>query len=165
MNRARIEELDKLASDAKRVGDYHSSLRWRTELERVLEDVGEDPAEQALNLNSLAYVAVCAGLLEVAERAARKSLEVHCSFTSEESPRFATYLMMLSRVLAEQAKFDEAVLLGERAIEIHRRLLGEENLHVQGTALDVQAMRNKEHRQYLGRHTPIVPRHSPTTPN
>ena len=130
---------------------YADALRLRLEIEQRKDQTQTGPAEQAKNLNWIAFLAVCAGDLEEAERAAKKCLEVYRIASSEKNEKYATYVMMLAMVLAESGKFDEAIAHGEEAVALFSQLHDEGDSFVEFRKHDIQRMRAKELPPYLER--------------
>src|SRR4051794_28633029 len=111
-------DLEREARELKASGKHGDALRLRQEIERGHDRDGVGPVERAVNLNYMAFLAVCVGDLDEAIRAARKCLEVYRTASTEKNEKCATYLMMLSCVLAESGKFDEAIRHGEEAVAV-----------------------------------------------
>jgi hypothetical protein len=139
------EDLERQAQNLKWVQrDYVGALHLRLELERLHGRTGASVTQQVKNLNMMAHVAVHAGALGEAERAARKCLELYGPLATDNDERLATYLMMLACVLAERGKFEEAVVHGEQAVAIFRVNHGEQDSFVAYRKLDIERMRAKD---------------------
>jgi tetratricopeptide (TPR) repeat protein len=138
------QDLQSEARRLKAVGDYAGALRLRLQLERLHADGGASAVEQAKNLNQLAHVAVHTGAVQEAERAARKCVELYRPIALEHDETLATYMMMLSVVLAIAGKFEEAVRYGEEALETFKLNHGEHDSFVTDRKKDIERMRRRE---------------------
>ena len=144
------QDLERRAQDLKSgPRDYAGALRLRLELERLQQDDGATLVEKAGNLNQIAHVAVHAGRLAEAERAARQCVAIYRPLTTDRDERLATYLMMLSCVLAEGGQFEEAARVGEEAVAIFVLNHGEQDDFVAARWRDIGRMRASEPRPYL----------------
>jgi hypothetical protein len=97
----------------------------------------------------LTFLAACRGERLEAVRAASKCLALYKEVLEPNPHHFATYVMMLSYVLAEDRQFSEAVAYGEEALMLFTKLHGQDDTFVQGLANDVESMRRAEIRDYL----------------
>jgi hypothetical protein len=144
------QALERRAQELKQVArDHAGALRLRIELEQLHEQCCAGVGERVRNLNYLARAAVFAGQLGEAERAAHKCVELYRPVAAENDETLATYLMMLSCVLAGGGEFDEAVVYGEEAVAIFARNHGERDGFVVDRRRDIRSMRNYEVRRYL----------------
>jgi 2'-5' RNA ligase len=147
---ASLAEIRKQAEDLKRARKFAEALQLRLELEGLYEQEGVNTLQQSLNLNWIAFLGVHSGNLAEAERAARKCLEVYCPTASvHDQETLATYHMMLSCVLAELRKFEEAVAEGEQALVLFSHFHGEGDSFVQFRKMDIERMRKKDSAPYL----------------
>jgi tetratricopeptide (TPR) repeat protein len=146
------QDLADIKSEAGRLkmkGRFVDALRLRLQLEELYERHAIGAVEQSLNLNWIASLAVRTGNLDEAERAARKCLEIYRPVATDRDNRLATYLCMLSAVLAERREFDEAVTRGEEAVVLFAQIHGENSSFVQYRRVDIDRMRRKDTRPYL----------------
>ena len=118
MDRERIDQIESQASFHKVKGEFAEALRMRQDLEQLMISSGLDASKQATNLNYIAFLALCVGDFAEAERAARRTLEVYSDVSEPSSEKKATYLSMLSSVLAERGSFEDAVRFGEESVAI-----------------------------------------------
>jgi hypothetical protein len=144
------EDLERRARELKLTcPDYAGALRVRLELEDWHARSGAGVHERTRNLNQLALLAVHAGVLGEAERAARECVELYRPIATERDERLATYVMMLSAVLAEARNFEEAVVHGERAVEMFAAHHGAQDSFVLYRKRDVDRMRAGDTGPYL----------------
>jgi tetratricopeptide (TPR) repeat protein len=142
------EQLDEEARRCKWSGRFSEALALRQALEKRYDDLGVEPVLQAKNLNMLAYLAACRGQRSEAVRAASKCLALYKRALEPNPHHLATYVMMLSCVLAENGQFREAVVCGEEALAMFTQLHGRDNSFVQDLAEEVESMRHAEVRDY-----------------
>lgn len=142
------QDLTRQASVLKQNEDYPAALELRLELEELLAEASAD--EQARNSNWIAYLGAHTGRLELAERAARKTLLLYRTAHSEADATLATYTFMLAAVLATAGKFSEAVEYGEQGVVLFRAT-GHDHQFVENRCADVERMRSQEHGSYLDR--------------
>lgn len=151
MNDETIRDLQIRARAANLNRDHANALALRQEVERLQMAEGTVATDVAKNLNWIAFFAVCVGDLAEAERAARRCVEVFATVPNGASETMATYLSMLSGVLAESGKFGEAVLFGDRAVSIFAANHGDDSQFVKYGRLDVDRMRREEPGPYVDR--------------
>ena len=142
--------LEEQARRLKQAGHYPAALFLRLDLERRHIEAGTSNKDRARNLNWIAYLAVQTDRFSVAERAARKCLELYAPTAKASDPALATYTSMLAAALAEARQFDEAVEYGETAIRLFSES-GHDDAIVQHRRADVARMRNGDTRPYVER--------------
>jgi hypothetical protein len=144
-----LVEIQQEAARLKMQRRFADALCLRLQLEQLYEQHGVGAKEQASNLNWIASLGVRAGNLEEAERVARKCVEIYRPVSTERDQLLATYISMLSAVLAEKREFDEAVTHGDEAVALFARILGENDSFVQYRRMDVERMRRRDTGPYL----------------
>lgn len=142
-------DLEEEAQRLKGAYDYSGALQARLKLEQLHRQFNEPPVQQSKNLNFIAFLGVHTRNLDEAERAARLCLELYRAVAEKKDEKLATYIMMLAAVLAENRKFEEAVIFGEEAVALFARNHGDNDSFVQYRKRDVERMRNKDTRPYL----------------
>jgi len=150
MTTSDLTAMEKQAQYLKSGGNCADALQLRLALERLYDQDGGAIADQSRNLNYIAFIAILLGDAFEAERAARKCVQLYRSSPSDYE-ELATYVMMLSSVLAEGRRFDEAAGYGEEALQLFSRLFGETNSFVQARKADVEDMRHQTIRPYIDR--------------
>jgi serine/threonine-protein kinase len=83
---------------------------------------GDENAEVALSLNTLAAVLVSAGRPSEAERLFRRSIELRRKLDGPRSPGLAKAISNLAVILADQGRLAEAEALHREALAMRRRL-------------------------------------------
>lgn len=146
----RIHSLELDARKLKSARNYSQALELRLQAESIYDSGLGASADAAMNLNSCTYLALCVENYSEAERLARKCLKVYQP-KGEHDEHLATYLFMLGAVLAERAKFDEAVPYCEKAIAIFAHNHGETASFVEYRRSDLQNMKNEIARRYIER--------------
>jgi tetratricopeptide (TPR) repeat protein len=146
-----LASIKKQAEELKLSGKYSDALRLRLALEQLYEQRGFSAVEQSLNLNWIAFLSVHSDNLDEAERAARKCIAVYRPVSANQDETLATYLMMLSLVLAEKRDFDEAIVYGEQAVAIFANIHSDASNFVKARKADITRMRNKTLQPYLDR--------------
>ena len=143
-----IEKLEAAACEKKQAGDYAGALQDRLALEHLLIDT--ESYCRAINYNWIAFLSVHTGQLVDAERAARLSLALHSESTLTLDARLATYTFMLACVLATAGNYDEAMIYGDRGIELYHET-GHDSEYVSCRQRAVERMNNREPGVYLDR--------------
>ena len=142
------DDIEDSARQHKNAGDFANALELRLQLEQLIADCDAD--RRSKNYNWIAFLAVHTGDLQNAVHAARQSLELYSSLVDEPDPRLATYTFMLACVLASAGQFDEAILHGDRGIELYEKT-GHNPNYVSYRRRDVARMRERESCVYLDR--------------
>jgi hypothetical protein len=145
-----LPELKEQAQRLKRAGRNSDALFLRLELEQRQSEASMAARERACNLNVIANLAVRTDRFSIAERAARRCLEVYAPIARELDPALATYTGMLAAVLAEARQFDEAVEYGERAIRLFTES-GHDARFLDYRKADIARMRNRDAQPYIER--------------
>ena len=143
--------LRRQASALKLAGDLAGALKLRLDLDELYQRYNDDIGKRAENLNYIAFLGLSTGQFDLAERAARESVAIYRPVASSSDEKLATFLFMLSCVLAERSTFLEAMVLGQEAIGIFRKNHGETDSFVRSRELDLQRMRNGEVGEYIDR--------------
>ena len=143
--------LRRQASALKAAGDITGALRLRLELDQLYQTDNANIYQRAENLNYIAYLGLCTGQFDLAELAARESVAIYRPVAANSDEKLATFLFMLSSILAERQKFLEAMVLGQEAIGIFRKNHGDNDSFVRSCELDLQRMSNREVREYIDR--------------
>ena len=141
------DDLIHHAQTRKFAGDYAGALQLRLQAEQLLASA---PAEaQASNYNMISFLAVNLRDLVEAERAARRALELYTATTDVPDWISATYTFMLASILATAGRFEEAVPIGETAIDMF--VATDHNAtFVDARRAELQHMRQHRQIQYVG---------------
>lgn len=123
-------ELKVLATRYRDDSDFSKAIALLEEA--VSLEGGAPPAELALMFNMLAALFLKCRNLECAEQAARESIKVEKELVEDGSEEFATYCVMLAKILCEQSRFQEASKWSETALLTFSKLRGEGDAYVAG---------------------------------
>ena len=149
MNDTLVKELREKASRLKREasrlkreeGNLVGALETRLKLELIYDSFDSDVILKDNNLCQIANLAVHVGQFSEAERAARKSVSLTLPL---DDKRRANSLSLLSAVLAESGKFEEAVIYGEQSVKLRESLFGADSSYVKYRKADLQRMYEKD---------------------
>lgn len=130
---------------------FVEALQVRQLMERLQDRFDVHASDRTKNLNSLTFLALVVSDFAEAERAARKCVSLYQNVPDLNHEKLATYLSMLSSVLAERGSFDEAVVYGEEALHHFRFFHGDSDNFVDMVKHNVECMRHGERRQYIER--------------
>lgn len=138
-----ISELHRRAAECKRWRDFAGVISLREEISRILEEDGASVKALASSWNYLAAGNLALKRYAEAEHYARKSVSYYEGHDGSCRETLATYLGLLARILACQRKFDEAVMVGERAVTEYSVFHGHQGDYVIARKADVEEYRQR----------------------
>ena len=100
-------------------------------------DAEEDKLQRVIVLNGLALLARDDGRLEDAEQRFREVLDLRQSIDPRPNPQVAVILSNLGRLLTSLDKLDEAAVVLEKSLQMHKEVYGEDHFTVGYPAVSV----------------------------